>query len=198
VWAIRALGERLADGRLRDVVAIPTSNASAAEARSVGIPLVTFDDRRTIDLTIDGADEVDPALDLVKGHGGALLREKVIAQATRREIIVVDDSKPTERLGTRCSVPVEVLRFACALEREFLESLGATVTLRADGVGPFVTDEGNWILDAAFGPIADAVTLAERLQARAAIVEHGLFLGLTDDLLVARDHSVEHRTRPSR
>lgn len=195
VWAIRGLGERLADGRLRDVVAIPTSEASATEARAVGVPLVTFDDHPVIDLTIDGADEVDPALNLIKGYGGALLREKVVAQATRREVIVVDDSKPTEHLGTRCHVPVEVLRFACATERAFLESQGATVVLRPDGVGPFVTDEGNWILDAAFGPIADPAGLAAALAARAGVVEHGLFLGLTADVLVATDHTVEHRTR---
>lgn len=197
VWAIRGLGARLADGRLRDVVAIPTSNASAAEARAVGVPLVTFDDRTVIDVTIDGADEVDPALNLVKGHGGALLREKVVAQATRREVIVVDDSKPTERLGTRCALPVEVLRFACATERAFLEALGAAVVLRSDGgAGPFITDEGNWILDVDFGPMADPGEIAERLQSRAGIVEHGLFLGLAHDLLVATDHTVEHHTRP--
>ena len=196
VWAIRGLGERLADGRLRDIVAIPTSEASATEARAVGIPLVTFDDHPVIDLTIDGADEVDPHLNLIKGYGGALLREKVVAQATRREVIVVDDSKPTECLGTRCHVPVEVLRFACATERAFLESLGATVVLRPDGVGPFVTDEGNWILDAAFGPIPDASALAAALEARAGIVEHGLFLSLTADLLIATADGVEHRSSP--
>ena len=195
VWAIRALGDSLRTGRLRDVVAIPTSNASAAEARTAGVPLVTFDDRTVIDVTIDGADEVDPALDLVKGHGGALLREKVVAQATRREVIVVDDSKPTPRLGTRCALPVEVLRFACALERAYLESLGAEVRVRGDGAGPFVTDEGNWILDATFGPIDDVPALAARLEERAGIVEHGLFVGLAHDLLVACDDRVEHRTR---
>ena len=195
VWAIRALGERLRDGRLRDVVAIPTSEASAAEARLVGVSLVTFDDRTAIDVTIDGADEADPALNLIKGHGGALLREKVVAQATRREVIVVDDTKPTARLGTRCALPVEVLRFAWAAERAYLESIGAEVVLRPDGAGPFVTDEGNWILDAHFGPIDDAPALAARLEARAGVVEHGLFIGLTHDLLIATDHTVEHRTR---
>lgn len=197
VWAIRALGERLADGRVRDLVAIPTSDASAAEARTVGIPLVTFDERTVIDLTIDGADEVDPDLQLIKGHGGALLREKVVAQATRREVIVVDDSKPSDRLGSRCSLPVEVLRFACATERAFLEDLGAEVVRRpvAGGTDPFVTDEGNWILDASFGPIADPPALAARLQSRAGIVEHGLFLDLTHDLLIATDTGVQHRSR---
>ncbi len=196
VWAIRGLGARLADGRLREVVAIPTSEASATEARAVGIPLVTLDEHPVIDLTVDGADEVDPRLDCIKGYGGALLREKVVAQATRRQVIVVDESKPSPRLGTRCHVPVEVLRFARATEQAFLESIGATVTLRTDGPEPFVTDEGNWILDAAFGPIADAAALAARLGARAGVVEHGLFLGLTHDLLVATPGAVEHRTRP--
>ena len=196
VWAIRALGERLAAGRLRDIVAIPTSDASAAEATVAGVPLVTFDERTVIDLTIDGADEVDPTLNLIKGYGGALLREKVVAQATRREVIVVDDSKPSDRLGTRCHVPVEVLQFACAVERELLASLGAEVTLRRDDSGPYLTDEGNWILDATFGPIPDAEQLAAHLESRAGIVEHGLFLNLTHDLLVATEHGVEHVVRP--
>jgi ribose 5-phosphate isomerase A len=195
VWAIRALGERLGTGELRDVVAIPTSDASAREALALGIPLVTFDDRPVIDVTIDGADEVDPDLNLIKGYGGALLREKVVAQATRREVIVVDDSKPSPRLGSRCAVPVEVIRFACATERAFLEALGADVRLRTDGSEPFLTDEGNWVLDAAFGPIADPSALANALSGRAGIVEHGLFLGLAQDVLVATDGGIEHHHR---
>jgi ribose 5-phosphate isomerase A len=195
VWAIRAIGAALADGRLHDVVAIPTSKASANEARAVGIPLVTFDDRTAIDITIDGADEVDPALDLIKGHGGALLREKVVAQASRREVIVVDDSKPTPQLGTRCSLPVEVLRFAYRAEREYLASLGADVVLRGGDESPFVTDEGNWIVDCAFGPIDDAPRLSALLHERAGTVEHGLFIGLTHDLLVAGADGVQHRRR---
>jgi ribose 5-phosphate isomerase A len=194
IWAIRGIGAALADGSLRDVVCIPTSEVSAAAARELDIPLVTFDDRTVIDLTIDGADEVDPALDLVKGYGGALLREKVVAQATRRQVIVVDASKPSPRLGTRCHVPVEVIRFACRAEREHLQALGAQVVLRSVGADPFLTDEGNWILDADFGPIDDVPRLAALLQARAGIVEHGLFVGLTHDLLIAGPDGVEHRT----
>ena len=196
IWAIRAIGAALAEGRLRDVVCIPTSEVSAAAARELGIPLVTFEDRPVVDVTIDGADEVDPALDLIKGYGGALLREKAVAQATRREVIVVDASKPSEVLGTRCHVPVEVIRFAVRTERDFLEALGARVVLRPDGAGPFVTDEGNWILDADFGPIDDVPRLAARLQERAGIVEHGLFVGLTADVLIAGEGGVEHRQRP--
>lgn len=199
VWAIRAIGAALADGHLRDVVAIPTSDASAREAEAVGIPLVTFDDRTVIDLTIDGADQVDPALDLIKGHGGALLREKVVAQATRREVIVVDTSKPAPVLGVGCALPVEVLRFAYRAELEYLLSLGADCTRRvAAGAGaaaPYVTDEGNWIIDCDFGPIDDAPQLSARLHERAGIVEHGLFIGLVHDVLVATDDGVEHHTR---
>ena len=196
IWAIRAIGAALAEGRLRDVVCIPTSEVSAAAARELGIPLVTFEDRPVVDVTIDGADEVDPALDLIKGYGGALLREKAVAQATRREVIVVDASKPSALLGTRCHVPVEVIRFAARTERDFLEALGARVVLRPDGVGPYVTDEGNGILDADFGPIDDVPRLAARLQERAGIVEHGLFVGLTADVLIAGTDGVEHRQRP--
>ena len=132
-------------------------------------------------------------MNLIKGHGGALLREKVVAQASRREVIVVDDSKPSPQLGTKMSLPVEVLQFASAIERTYLESLGATVVMRAAAADPFVTDEGNWILDADFGPIADLHALSEQLHDRAGIVEHGLFVGLTHDVLIAGANGIEHR-----
>ena len=195
VWAIRAIGAALSDGRLRDIVAIPTSNESDRNARDVGISIVTLAEHPVIDLTIDGADEVDPALNLIKGHGGALLREKVVAQASRREVIVVDDSKPSPRLGTKMSLPVEVIQFAAAIERSYLESLGATVTMRGGDATPFVTDEGNWIYDCDFGPIDDCERLSSLLHERAAIVEHGLFINLTTDVLIATDSGVDHQTR---
>jgi ribose 5-phosphate isomerase A len=195
VWAIRAIGAALSDGRLRDIVAIPTSNESDHNARDVGIPIVTLAEHPVVDLTIDGADEVDPALNLIKGHGGALLREKVVAQASRREVIVVDDSKPSPQLGTKMSLPVEILQFAAAIERAYLESLGATVTMRGGDATPFVTDEGNWIYDCAFGPIDDPARLSSLLHERAAIVEHGLFLDLATDLLVATPTGVDHQTK---
>lgn len=193
VWAIRAIGAALGDGRLRDVVGVPTSNVSARDATEAGIPLVTLAEYPVVDLTIDGADEVDPALNLIKGHGGALLREKVVAQASRRAVIVVDDSKPSPQLGTKMSLPVEVLQFASAIERAYLESLGATVVMRGGDADPFVTDEGNWILDADFGPIADVHALSAQLHDRAGMVEHGLFVGLTHDVLIAGAAGVEHR-----
>ena len=195
VWAVRRIGERLTDGTLHGIVAVPTANATAAEAERVGIPLLGDDVPWEIDFTIDGADEVDPALDLVKGGGGALLREKVVAQATRREVIVVDDSKPSPVLGTKHALPIEVVDFGLATTMAWLTSLGATAVLRTVGAGPYRTDQGNLIVDATFGPIPDAPALAERLGAHAGIVEHGLFIGLTDTLVVAGADGVTVRRR---
>jgi len=198
IWAIRKLGALIKSGDVRDVVAVPTSRASADAARELGIPLTTLAEVAHIDLTIDGADEVDPDLNLVKGGGGALLHEKIVAQATRREVIVVDSAKPSPRLGTRHVLPIEIVPFAAAAETDFLSSLGAQVVLRVGADGrPFVTDEANHILDCDFGPIPDLGELDARLHTRAGIVEHGLFLGLTADLLVAGPNGVEHRTRPT-
>ncbi len=186
ILASRRIAERLRTGDLRDVVAYATSIAVADEAAALGIPLLDDDLPRELDVTIDGADEVDPHLDLIKGGGGAFTREKLVAQASRREVIVVDESKLSARLGTRFPLPVEVLAFGWSAQARFCENLGAEVSLRtgADGA-PFLTDQGNYVLDCAFGPIDDAPALAERLAARAGIVEHGLFLGLTSELVVA-------------
>ena len=190
---VELLGEKVRSGM--KVIGVPTSEATRADAIRCGIPLTTLDEIDHLDLTIDGADEVDPRLNMIKGHGGALLREKVVAQASRREIIVVDDSKPSPQLGTKMSLPVEVLQFAATVERAYLESLGATVTLRGGDATPFVTDEGNWIYDCDFGPIDDCERLSTQLHERAAIVEHGLFLSLATDLVIATDHGVELQSR---
>jgi ribose 5-phosphate isomerase A len=197
VFAIRRLGELIASGQLAEIVGIPTSRESEQLANEVGIPLTTLADRPTIDLTIDGADEVDPAWNIVKGGGGALLREKVVAQASLREVIVVDDGKLVGQLGSTRALPVEVLQFAWKPEEEYLADLGAEVGLRrhADG-STFVTDEGNWIFDCTFQGIADAERLAAQLSRRAGVVEHGLFLGLATDLVIASAEGVEHRTEP--
>jgi ribose 5-phosphate isomerase A len=195
VFAIRKLGALLADGTLRDIRGIATSSAIAELAGEVGIPLTTLDERSVIDVTIDGADEVDPALNLIKGGGGALLHEKVVAQASLREVIAVDSSKPSPCLGTSFALPVEVVQFGWRPEAEYLEDLGAEVVVRQGTDGrAFTTDEGNWILDAAFGPIEDVERLNAQLSRRAGVVEHGLFIGLTTDLVIGGPEGVEHRT----
>jgi ribose 5-phosphate isomerase A len=197
VWAVREVGRRLAAGELRDIVAVPTSDRTAADARTLAIPLLADDVPWEIDFTIDGADEVDLALELVKGGGGALLREKMVAQATRREVIVVDDTKPSPALGTRFPLPIEVIEFGLVTTQQYLRSLGAAPTLRMDGDRPYRTDSGNVIVDAAFGPIADPAALARTLADHAGVVEHGLFIGLTDTLVVGRPDgtvTVQRRT----
>jgi ribose 5-phosphate isomerase A len=195
-FAAERIAERLRQGVLHDIVGIPCSKTVESMARQLGIPLTTLEERPEIDITIDGADEVDPDLNLIKGGGGALLHEKIVAQASRREVIIVDAGKPSPRLGTKWALPIEVVAFGWGSQRRFLERLGARVTLRQVSSGqPFSTDEGHVILDAAFGPIADPDALARELAARAGIVEHGLFLGMATDLLVAGDNGVEHRTR---
>jgi ribose 5-phosphate isomerase A len=197
VFAVRRIGALLGQGKLRDVVGVPCSRQVVAEAQRVGIPLVALEDRPDVDLTIDGADEVDPDLNLIKGGGGALLHEKIVAQASAREIIVVDDQKLSPVLGTRWAVPVEVVPFGWRSQARFVEELGGRVQLRQQRCGaPYRTDQDNFILDCAFGPIRDTAGLAARLGARAGIVEHGLFLGLATDLIVAGDAGVSHRTRP--
>ena len=198
IFATWRIAELLKAGTLHDIVGFATSKATEDEARRLGIPLMPSDLPHDLDVTIDGADEVDPELNLIKGGGGALLREKIVAQASRRVIIVVDQTKPSPQLGTHWPVPVEVMPFAWRSQSRFLESLGAVMTVRRDQRGrQFETDSGNMILDCAFGPIADAPRLAAALSARAGIVEHGLFIGLADDLIVASAEGVEHRTRPS-
>jgi ribose 5-phosphate isomerase A len=194
--AVTALGELLSSGALHDIVAVACSGVLEAEARRLGIPLTTLDVYPELDLTIDGADEVDPALNLIKGGGGALLREKIVALASRREIIVVDISKLSPALGTRWPVPVEVIPFGWRTQFAYLESLGAQVERRrlADG-DPFITDEGNFILDCNFGPIDDAALLAAQIKARPGVVEHGLFLGLATDVIVASGDGVRSLTR---
>ncbi|GAC1683718.1 MAG: hypothetical protein NVS9B3_01680 [Gemmatimonadaceae bacterium] len=175
---------------------MPTSAATERLARELGVPRVVGDGPREIDITIDGADEVDPSLDLIKGAGGALLREKVVAQASRRVVIVTDDAKQSPRLGVRSSLPVEILAFGWTSQARFIESLGARSTLRRSPAGsPATTDEGHYILDCEFAPLADPLALAAQLAGRGGIVGHGLFLGLATDLIVGGADGVTHRQR---
>jgi len=198
IYATRRISELFRSGQLRDIVAFATSRAVWHEAVKMGIPMLTEDLPQAIDVTIDGADEVDPQLNLIKGGGGALLREKIVAQASRREIIIVDESKLSPQLGTHWPVPVEVLPYGWQSQARYLESLGAEVVLRqaADG-SEFCTDQGNIILDSRFGPIADLEGLAQELASRAGIMEHGLFLTLVDDLIVAGAGGIKHLKRQS-
>lgn len=195
IFATRRIAERLRCGDLKDVVAVATSRATDKAARELGIPMLSDDIPRAIDITIDGADEVDPALNLIKGGGGALLREKIVAQSSRREVIVVDESKLSPRIGTHWALPVEVMEFGLHTQLRFLEGLGATVKIRQGESGLFRTDQGNLILDSRFGPIGNPAALAATLAARAGIVEHGLFIGIARDLIVAGSSGVRHVER---
>ncbi len=181
VHAIREIGRKLRTGELTGVRGVPSSEQARRDAIEAGIPLLSSAIDVEIDLTIDGADEIDPDLNLIKGGGGALLREKIVAQASRRVVIVADDSKLHERLG-HVKLPVEVLRFGVNSHRRFLESLGARVELRVGSDGEeFVTESGNVILDCVFQQgIESPSNLARALEARAGIAEHGLFLDLAD------------------
>jgi ribose 5-phosphate isomerase A len=176
---------------LENIKGIATSLQVETHARELGIPLATFAEEPRLDITIDGADEVDPDLNLIKGGGGALLREKIVAQASDREIIVIDETKLSDQLGTRFVLPVEVLTFGWELQAEFIQSLGATVNLRIARSGDrYLTDEGNLVLDCDLGPIADVHALAVKLEGRAGIVEHGLFIGLATEVVVAGSEGV--------
>lgn len=195
IFAIRRIGALLRSGELTDIIGFATSRGSWDAAVELNIPMLTEDLPRNLDVTIDGADEVDPQLNLVKGGGGALLREKLVAQATAREIIVVDESKLSPRLGTKHVLPIEILPFGWRSQVQFLESLGARCVIRQGADGKqYHTDQGNLIADCDFGPIADVAKLALQLEARAGIVEHGLFLGLAGLVVVAGADGVREIT----
>jgi ribose 5-phosphate isomerase A len=180
------IAERRAGGAWAGIVGVPTSEDTEARARALGIPLATLTERPRIDVTIDGADEVDAALRLIKGLGAALLREKVVASASSALVIVADDSKVVERLGTRAPVPVEVDPFAAAVLPEFFRSLGAEPTLRSRDGRTVVTDGGHWIYDCRFPDgIDDPERLEVMLNNRPGVVENGLFLGMATAAVIA-------------
>jgi ribose 5-phosphate isomerase A len=185
---LELLGQRVRQGL--QIHGIPTSAASERIARKAGIPLIGFDQVTQLDLTIDGADEADPDLNLIKGGGGALLREKIVASLSRHVVIIVDSHKRVDRLG-QFPLPVEVVKFAWQPIARRLEDLGSQVDLRrgADGK-PYLTDEGNYILDCAFGAIEDPPELARVLNAMPGVMEHGLFVNLAHTLVVAQDDGV--------
>ena len=196
IWGVRRLAELLASGEIQDIVAIPTAVRTEEAARALGIPLTTLAEHPQIDITFDGADEVDPQLNLIKGGGGALLREKIVAQASLRNIIIVDDSKISPQLGTLFALPVEVIPFAWETQVTFLQNLGAAVSVRRTPDGEkYITDQGNYILDCAFTPIVDCYQLNSQLNGRAGIVEHGLFLDLATDVIAAAPGAIRHLKR---
>jgi ribose 5-phosphate isomerase A len=188
VHVVNLLGERVRAGL--KIRGIPTSVPTKELAAGLGIPLTTLDEFQQIDVTIDGADEVDPKLRLIKGGGGALLREKIIGSASRKYVIIVDSSKQVPMLG-EFPLPVEVIPFAQALLAKKITALGASVRLRVNSSGkPFITDEGHHILDCHFGQISDPDGLARELERMPGIVEHGLFIGMADVVLVGKGDKV--------
>ncbi len=195
-FALEEIGQRISDGRLKNIVGIPSSIETEKRAKEYGIPVTTFDERQELDLTIDGADEVDPDLNLIKGGGGALLREKVLAQSSRRNIMIVDESKLSPRLGTHWPVPIEVIPFAWKPVANFLKSLGAEPMLRMEDKGaPYTTDQNNYIIDAHFGPISNLDDLTLKLGGKAGIVEYGIFIGTASDVIVATAHGIRYQKR---
>jgi ribose 5-phosphate isomerase A len=186
--AVRFLAERVREGL--KIVGIPTSQQTKHLAEQLGIPLGTLDEYPQIDIDIDGADEIDPQLNLIKGGGGAFLREKIIASVSRRFIVIADSAKQVKRLG-KFPLPVEVVPFAQSLIKPQLEALGAKVALRSYAYGnPYVTDEGHHILDCSFGEIPDPPVLAEKLCHIPGVIEHGLFIGMAELAFIGKDGKV--------
>jgi len=182
--AIRLIGDRVREESL-DIVGVPTSAESERLGRESGIRIGTLDEHPKVDMTIDGADEVDPRLDLVKGLGGALVREKMVAVATELEVIVVDESKLVDHLCQKAPLPVEIVRFAHQATMRRLKALGSEPVLRLRNGEPFVSDNGNFIADCRFGKVEDAKSLEAELNLVPGVVDNGLFVGLADKVMVA-------------
>ena len=186
--AIRLLGERVRQGL--KILGIPTSQKTKQLAEQMGIPLATLDEQPQIDIDIDGADEIDPNLNVIKGGGGALLREKIIASASRRFIVIAESTKQVPHLG-KFPLPVEVIPFAEAVITPRIEALGAQVKLRRYAYdNPFVTDEGHHILDCSFSQIADPAALSQQLHSIPGVVEHGLFIGMVETAFIGKNGTV--------
>jgi ribose 5-phosphate isomerase A len=185
---VRFLAERVRNGL--NIVGIPTSQATRELAAELGIPLTTLEEHPAIDIDIDGADEIDPQLNLIKGGGGAFLREKIVASVSRRFVVIGDSAKQVARLG-RFPLPVEVVAFAQPLIKPRIEAMGAQVELRRHpDKDVYVTDEGHHILDCTFGEIADPPALAANLQEMPGVVEHGLFIGMAEMALIGKNGEV--------
>jgi len=194
---VAAIGQRVKEG-LR-IIGVPTSEQTADEARSLGIPLSTLGEYPALDVTIDGADEVElGTLDLIKGGGGNQLREKIVAHASARLVIIVDETKLVRKLGTKAKVPVEVAQFGWQATSRQLEQIHGRPALRLASDGkPFITDGGNYILDCAFGPIRSAEALQRDLDSIVGVLEHGLFIGMTSEVLIGTPEGVKRLDRQS-
>ncbi|MDX1413232.1 MAG: ribose-5-phosphate isomerase RpiA [Candidatus Promineifilaceae bacterium] len=190
-FMIQELGQRVRDGRLKNIIGLPTSEVTAQLALSLDIPLATLEEQPAIDLTIDGADEIDPSLDLIKGLGGHLLREKIIASVSRRMIVISDIRKLVDRLGTRAPLPVEVIPFARQPVKEFLKSLNSRPEIRQHGGQDYITDEGNIIYDCWFDEIDDPHQLGQKIIAQPGVVEHGFFLNMASEAVVAGENGIQ-------
>jgi len=192
-FALEAIAGKLGSGELKDLVAVPCSKQTETEMVRLGIHVGDINSYPAIEMTIDGADEIDPDLNLIKGGGGALLREKIVAQVSKRNVIIVDDKKLSPALGTRHFLPLEILPFGWERQRDFIIELGGKPTMRKDkSEKPILSDRGNFLLDCQFGPINDLVGLARKLEARSGILEHGLFLKLATDVFAAGPDGVQH------
>ncbi|MEK6320424.1 MAG: ribose-5-phosphate isomerase RpiA [Acidobacteriota bacterium] len=192
-FAIEGIGRLVRAGL--SIKGVPTSVSTERMARELGIPLLDLNEAGVIDVTLDGADEVDPDFNMIKGGGGALTREKLVALASVKRVILVDESKLVAKLGQSRLLPVEVLPFAWTLSARLLSDLGCVISLRQQDEKPFVTDNGNHILDCDFGPIEDAAALENRIKGLPGVIECGLFIGIADILVIGFDDRVEIRER---
>jgi len=190
--AVNAIGERMRNEGL-SIIGVPTSSRTMIQARELGIKLATLQEQPRLDLAIDGADEIElSTLNLIKGAGGALLQEKLVEVSAKRFIIIADETKKVEKLGTRFAVPVEVVRFGWKGTQSRLEALGCQPVRRLDDKGePYITDEQHFLLDCQFGLIDDAEALADKIKGVCGVIEHGLFIGMAAKALVATSKGVE-------
>jgi len=194
-FAIEGLGRLVREGL--SIRGVPTSVATERMARELGIPLVDLNQADRVDITLDGADELDPDFNIIKGGGGALTREKLVALASVKRVIMVDQSKLVSKLGTSRSLPVEVLPFAWSFSARLLGELGCVANLRQQEGAPFLTDNGNYILDCDFGPIEHPAALERRIKLLPGVIESGLFVGIADVLVIGLDDRAEIRERPA-
>ena len=190
-YCLEAIGRRLAEGDLSDIGGVPTSERTETLARSLNIALTTLEETPVLDLCVDGADEVDPELNLIKGLGGALLREKIVASASRYFIVIIDKAKLVKNLGQDCPVPVELLPFGWNITAEQIKAIGGRPVLRMESGSPYKTDQGNHILDCHFGAIGSPQELGRRLDSFPGALGHGLFLGSANEVITGTPDGVE-------